>query len=259
MLGKKRNSFNNFESGFHLRSMTTHQLQQIPEIGKTLANRIVEYRKNNRGFHSINYLLNVKGIGPKRLTALQENQTILHQEQNKSFSYRTSSISNAQSVYSSGAKNKSLLDLNEASSSSLQKITGIGMILADRIVKYRETNGPFHSLDELLKIEGSEPSGYLFLKNRLTIFCQQKNKNILKCPNSDNDSNLNFVCKSKQKQDSTKLETAKETKVKHYIRERSNLRIEANSKPDFKYTYDINPLQLFWYFIIFILAWIILY
>ena len=256
---KKRNSCNNFESGLDLNSMTTHQLQQIPGIGKTLANRIVEYRKTNGGFHSINDVLNVKGIGTKRLAALQQNQTISHQEQNKSFSYRTSSISYAQSVDSPRAKDKSLLDLNEASSSSLLKITGIGIVLADRIVEYRETNGPFNSLDELLNIKGIGPIRFSYLKQSLTISCQQKSKNIIKCANSDDDSNLNFVHESKKEQHSTKLETAKETEVKDDIQERVDLQIEVNSEPGFKYTYAINPLQIFLRFVIFSLTWNIVY
>ena len=47
------------------------------------------------------------------------------------------------------------LDLNKADASALQKgLSGIGQAKADSIVAYREANGPFTSVDELLEIKG---------------------------------------------------------------------------------------------------------
>lgn len=47
------------------------------------------------------------------------------------------------------------LDLNKADAATLQKaLNGIGKAKADAIVAYREANGPFTSVDELLEIKG---------------------------------------------------------------------------------------------------------
>ena len=46
------------------------------------------------------------------------------------------------------------LDINEATKVQLMELPGIGEIIADRILAYREENGPFQSTDELLKVEG---------------------------------------------------------------------------------------------------------
>lgn len=51
---------------------TQAQLEQIPGIGPTMAQRILEYRARQGGFSSIEELTEVRGIGPKTLERLRE-------------------------------------------------------------------------------------------------------------------------------------------------------------------------------------------
>lgn len=53
-------------------------------------------------------------------------------------------------VVESGAK----VDLNLASAEELQAVPGIGPALSERIVRFREENGPFRRVDDLLKVRG---------------------------------------------------------------------------------------------------------
>ncbi|WP_447786603.1 ComEA family DNA-binding protein [Pseudomonas germanica] len=47
------------------------------------------------------------------------------------------------------------IDLNDADAATLQKeLAGVGEAKAKAIVAYRETNGPFASVDELLEVKG---------------------------------------------------------------------------------------------------------
>lgn len=60
-----------------LNQATASQLESLPGIGPVLARRIVQYRdqkkrENGRGFTSVDELLNVSGIGPKRLAAVRD-------------------------------------------------------------------------------------------------------------------------------------------------------------------------------------------
>jgi competence protein ComEA len=59
-----------------LNTATAAQLEALPGIGPKLAQRIIDHREqlvqeNGRGFTSVDQLLDVSGIGPKRLAAVQ--------------------------------------------------------------------------------------------------------------------------------------------------------------------------------------------
>lgn len=47
-----------------------------------------------------------------------------------------------------------LLNLNTATAPELDELPGIGEVLADRIVAYREEQGPLRSVDDLSRVEG---------------------------------------------------------------------------------------------------------
>jgi competence protein ComEA len=44
--------------------------------------------------------------------------------------------------------------LNQATASDLESLPGVGPVIAERIVSYREENGPFESIDDLLDVPG---------------------------------------------------------------------------------------------------------
>lgn len=47
-----------------------------------------------------------------------------------------------------------LIDLNTAGTEELKTLSGVGDVLAERIVAYREENGPFQRVEELTKVRG---------------------------------------------------------------------------------------------------------
>lgn len=46
------------------------------------------------------------------------------------------------------------LNLNTATKEELMKINGIGDAISDRIIEYRERNGDFTSVEQLIEVEG---------------------------------------------------------------------------------------------------------
>ena len=61
------------------------------------------------------------------------------------------------------------LDLNSATAEELAALPGLGPELAERIVDYREVNGPFASVDELADVSGMTPARLDRLADRLTV------------------------------------------------------------------------------------------
>jgi competence protein ComEA len=60
----------------NLNSASVAQLQTLPGIGASTAQRIVEYRQKNGSFKKIEELMNVKGIGEKSFLKLKPLITV---------------------------------------------------------------------------------------------------------------------------------------------------------------------------------------
>ncbi|MGM0587972.1 MAG: ComEA family DNA-binding protein [Bacteroidota bacterium] len=63
-------------SRLHLNTATHEQLTQLPGIGPVIAERIVEYRRNNGYFIQLSQLKEIKGIGPARFSKIRSLVTI---------------------------------------------------------------------------------------------------------------------------------------------------------------------------------------
>ena len=60
----------------NLNTATLQQLQTLPGIGPTLAQRIVAFRERNHGFKRIEELLAVPGISEKKWKAIREKVSV---------------------------------------------------------------------------------------------------------------------------------------------------------------------------------------
>ncbi len=59
-----------------INSATAQELQELPRIGETVAQRIVEFRQKNGKFKKIEELMKVKGIGEKTFLQLKDRITV---------------------------------------------------------------------------------------------------------------------------------------------------------------------------------------
>jgi len=62
-----------------------------------------------------------------------------------------------------------MVDVNTASAQELQSVPGIDQTLAQNIVSYREANGPFSSVDDLLKVQGMDQQKLDSIRSSITI------------------------------------------------------------------------------------------
>ena len=61
------------------------------------------------------------------------------------------------------------VDLNTATAEELDTLPGIGESLAHRIIAYREANGPFGSIEEIMEVSGIGEAKFAELKDRVTV------------------------------------------------------------------------------------------
>jgi competence protein ComEA len=61
------------------------------------------------------------------------------------------------------------INLNKATTAELSQLKGIGMKYAERIVEFRDKNGPFKKVEDLLKVQGIGPKTLEKNKDRITV------------------------------------------------------------------------------------------
>ena len=62
-----------------------------------------------------------------------------------------------------------IVNLNTASATDLEALPGIGAKTAARIIEYRQKNGPFKKVEELMNVRGVGEKNFLKLKPQITV------------------------------------------------------------------------------------------
>ena len=67
------------------------------------------------------------------------------------------------------AEEMSKVNLNTATREELLTLDGIGESYADRIIAYRQNNGPFQSTEEIMQVKGIGEMTYQKIKDRIIV------------------------------------------------------------------------------------------
>lgn len=62
-----------------------------------------------------------------------------------------------------------VVNINTAKATELEALPGVGVKTAARIVEYRQKNGPFKKVEELMNVRGIGEKSFLKLKSQLTV------------------------------------------------------------------------------------------
>lgn len=68
-----------------------------------------------------------------------------------------------------GATSGGEISLNSATSEQLQELNGVGEATAAAIIAYREDNGGFRSVDDLLEVSGIGPAKFEKIRDHVTL------------------------------------------------------------------------------------------
>jgi competence protein ComEA len=66
------------------------------------------------------------------------------------------------------------IDLNSASVSDLESLPGVGRRTAERIIEYRQKNGSFKKIEELMNVKGIGEKSFLKLKPLVTVTASER-------------------------------------------------------------------------------------
>ncbi len=67
------------------------------------------------------------------------------------------------------AESTALININTASQTELESLPGIGPITAEKIIAYRQENGPFTAIEEIQKVSGIGPATFERIQTLITI------------------------------------------------------------------------------------------
>ncbi|MBR4574133.1 MAG: helix-hairpin-helix domain-containing protein [Lachnospiraceae bacterium] len=79
----------------------------------------------------------------------------------------TPGVSGGQTMENSGDTASDLVDINSASKETLMTLPGIGESKADKIIAYREANGRFDSIEDIMLVGGIKEGLYNKVKDRI--------------------------------------------------------------------------------------------
>jgi competence protein ComEA len=132
------------------------ELQLLKGIGTTKADAIVKYRETNGSFSKKEDIMSVPGIGPATYEKIKDRLQITEKSMDESKQEQHHS-------------EEERININRASQLQLEKLPGIGPVKARSIVEYRELNGDFNDLPDLILVKGIGEKTFEQIKPMITI------------------------------------------------------------------------------------------
>ncbi len=137
------------------------ELTALPGIGEVLAERIVAYREEHGPFAAVEDIQNVPGIGEGKLAAAADRVTV--------GTDGSSGTVPEEEAPEEPSPEPEKVNINTAGAAELTALPGIGEVLAERIVAYREEHGPFAAVEDIRNVQGIGEGKLAAMADRITV------------------------------------------------------------------------------------------
>lgn len=166
----------------NINTATEEELMTLPGVNRTVAQNIVEYRDCIGGYKKVEDLALVSGVGAAKLEFIKLEICV---------SSRTSSSQHSPSSLRKDFEHLSStgMNINTATPAQLMSIRGITEKIAKNIVDYRAENGPFKSIEDLVRVNNINSS--LLDKIRFLVFVERS-----RTPSTNTNGGLTYTTKS---------------------------------------------------------------
>ncbi|OQC05098.1 MAG: ComE operon protein 1 [Candidatus Cloacimonetes bacterium ADurb.Bin089] len=151
-----------------IRIATFEELLCLSGIGEKRAKDIIAYREANP-FTSVNQIMNIKGIGAKTYANILPNLLAFGDTTNFKLAPAPSSTSKIKNKAPSKTEDTAIVNINTANLKELCTLSGIGEVKAQAIIAWREENGSFATIEDLMKVKGIGTKTLEKNKARLTV------------------------------------------------------------------------------------------
>ena len=165
---------------------SAEELDRLPGVGASKALRIVREREENGPYASVEDLARVSGLGPRSVERLRPHLRVAGGGGGGTAAGRRAPAARAGPAAGVGGETGggrkagdgrttaamvpgALVDPNRATAEELRALPGIGPVMAERIVAFRQQRGRFRKLEELMEVKGVGARTFARLKPLMTI------------------------------------------------------------------------------------------
>lgn len=143
----------------NINTANLEELDHITGVGPAIAQRIIDYRNQNGQFQKIEDIKNVSGIGDVTFEKMKDEITVGD----------VVAPSPTPPPPPPQAPETEKININTASYEELLEITGVGEVIAQRIIDYRTQNGPFQTIEEIKDVKGIGDATFEKMKAEITV------------------------------------------------------------------------------------------
>jgi len=155
---------------YDLNKVTHEELMYFRGIGPSMAVAIIDYQKNI-GFNKVDDLINIRGIGARRLEEFREFFFVSVDTMQIVISNQTTDSPRINEITRNqdNKVNENLININTATVEQLTTLRGIGTSRANSIIDYRTQQGRFKTIEDIKNIHGIGDRTFDGIKDFITV------------------------------------------------------------------------------------------